>query len=47
VSTPADLRQLHKYMLETEKISAISAEMGAVVETEWPELTHKLPKKPR
>jgi hypothetical protein len=48
VMTPADLRRLHKYMLEIEKIPAISAEMRAVVESEWPELTHKLPpKKPR
>jgi hypothetical protein len=35
-------------MLEIEKIPAISEEMRAVVESEWPELTHKLPpKKPR
>jgi hypothetical protein len=46
--TPADLRRLHKHMLEFEKVSAISDEMRAVVESEWPELTHKLPpKKPR
>jgi hypothetical protein len=45
--TPADLRRLHKYMLETEKVSAISDEMRAVVESEWPELTHKLPPKKR
>jgi hypothetical protein len=37
-----------KDMLETEKVSAISDEMRAVVESEWPELGHKLPpKKPR
>jgi hypothetical protein len=48
VMTPADLRRLHKHMLEFEKVSAISDEMRAVVESEWPELTHKLPpKKPR
>jgi hypothetical protein len=46
--TPADLRRLHKYMLEIEKVSVISDEMRTVVETEWPELTHKLPpKRPR
>jgi hypothetical protein len=46
--TPADLRLLHKYMLEIEKVSAISDEMRAVVESEWPELVHKLPpKKPQ
>jgi hypothetical protein len=34
--TPADLRRLHKYMLEIEKISAVSAEMRAVGDSEWP-----------
>jgi len=43
VITPADLRRLRKYMLEIEKVSVISDEMRAVVETEWPELAHKLP----
>jgi len=41
--TPADLRLLHKYMLEVENVSFISDEMRAVVESEWPELAHKLP----
>jgi hypothetical protein len=37
--TPTDLRRLHKYMVEIEKVSAaISDEMRAVVESEWPEL---------
>ena len=40
---PADLERLHKYMLEIEGIDHISAEMRAVVESEWPELVHKLP----
>jgi hypothetical protein len=40
---PADLKRLHKYMLEIEGISVISDEMRAVVEEEWPELAHKLP----
>ena len=44
----ADLERLHKYMLEIEGVDAISDEMRAVVESEWPELAHKLPpKKPR
>ena len=48
VMTPADLRRLHKYMLDIEKVTVISDEMRAVVENEWPELVHKLPlKKPR
>jgi hypothetical protein len=32
--TPADLRRLHKYMLEIEKVTVISDEMRAVVESE-------------
>jgi hypothetical protein len=34
---------LHKYLLEKEKVSAMSDEMRAVVESKWPELMHKLP----
>jgi hypothetical protein len=45
VMTPADLRRLHKYMLDVEGIDHISDEMRAVVESEWPELAHKLPPK--
>ena len=41
---PADLRRLHKYMLEME-VTAITDQMRAVVENEWPELAHKLPPK--
>jgi hypothetical protein len=48
VMMPADLKRLHKYMLEIEHISVISDEVRAVVEEEWPELVHKLsPKKPQ
>ena len=43
VMMPADLKRLHKYMTEIERISVISDEMRAVVESEWPELAHKLP----
>jgi hypothetical protein len=42
VMMPADLKRLHKYMLEIEGIDHISDEMRAVVESEWPELAHKL-----
>ena len=43
---PADLKRLHKYMLEIEDIDHISDEMRAVVESEWPELPDRLaPKK--
>ncbi len=37
--------RLHKCMLEVEGIDHISDEMRAVVESEWPELAHKLPPK--
>ena len=43
VMLPADLKRLHKYMLDIEHIDHISDEMRAVVESEWPELAHKLP----
>jgi hypothetical protein len=43
VMMPADLQRLHKYMLDIEHIDHISDEMRAVVESEWPELAHKLP----
>jgi hypothetical protein len=42
-----DFERLHKYMLEIERVDAISDEMRAVVEDEWPELAHKLPPKER
>ena len=45
VMLPADLKRLHKYMLDIERIDHISDEMRAVVESEWPELAHKLPPK--
>jgi hypothetical protein len=45
VMMPADLKRLHKYMLEIERIDHISDEMRVVVESEWPELAHKLPPK--
>jgi hypothetical protein len=45
VMMPADLKRLHKYMLDVEHIGVISNEMREVVEELWPELTHKLPPK--
>ena len=45
VMMPADLERLHKYMLEIEGVDAISDEMRAVVESEWPELAYKLSRK--
>jgi hypothetical protein len=45
VMMPADLKRLHKYMLDIEHIDHISDKMRAVVQSEWPELAHKLPPK--
>jgi len=45
VMMPADLKRLHKYMLEIEHIGIISDEMREVIEELWPELAHKLPPK--
>jgi len=45
VMMPADLKRLLKYMQEVEGIDHISDEMRAVVESEWPELAHKVPPK--
>jgi hypothetical protein len=48
VMTPADLKRLHKELLEFERIDAVSDEMRAVIQDLWPELAHKLPpKKPQ
>jgi hypothetical protein len=38
VMVPADLKRLHKDMLEIEHIDHISDEMRAVIEDLWPEL---------
>jgi hypothetical protein len=45
VMMSADLERLHRYMLDIEHIDHISDGMRAVVESEWPELAHKLPKR--
>jgi hypothetical protein len=45
VMMPADLKRLHRYMLEVEHIGIMSDEMREVVEELWPELVHKLPPK--
>jgi hypothetical protein len=44
VMMPADLKRL-QYMLDVEHIGVISDEMREVVQSEWPELAHKLPPK--
>jgi len=43
--TSDDLQRLHEYLIEIETIAIISDEMRVVVESEWPELAHKLPPK--
>ena len=45
VMMPADLKRLHKYMLEVEHIGVIFNEMREVVQSKWSELAHKLPLK--
>ena len=43
VMMPADLKRLHKYMLDVEHVGIISDEMREVVEELWPELSYKPP----
>jgi len=40
-----DFERLHKFLLETERLSEVSDDMRELVEEEWPELLHKLPPK--
>jgi hypothetical protein len=40
VMMPADLKRLHKYMLDVEHIGIISDEMREVVEELWPQSPH-------
>ena len=43
--TPAELQRLHERLLKNDEIGGIPDDMRAVVESEWPELTYKLPGK--
>ena len=43
--TPDDLQRLSRFSAEMDSIAIISDEMRVVVESEWPELVHKLPPK--
>jgi hypothetical protein len=43
VMLQADMERLHQFMLEMEGVRVISDEMRTVIESEWPELMHKLP----
>jgi len=40
-----DFERLHKFLLETERLSEVSVDMRELIEDEWPELMHKLPPK--
>jgi hypothetical protein len=44
---PAELQAIHRYVIETPVLKAVTDEIRAVVETVWPELISKLPPKPR
>ena len=42
---PAELQLIHRYVVETPVLEAVTDEIRAVVETVWPELISKLPPK--
>ena len=44
---PAELQTIHRYVVETPVLEAVTDEIRAVVETVWRELISKLPPKPR
>jgi hypothetical protein len=43
---PAELQEIHRYVVETPVLEAVTEEIRAVVETVWPELISKLPPQP-
>ncbi len=43
---PAELQDIHRYVVETPVLEAVTEEIRAVMETVWPELISKLPPKP-
>ena len=42
---PAELKAIHRYVVETPVLKAVTEELRALVETVWPELISKLPPK--
>jgi hypothetical protein len=40
-----DFERLYKFLLETEYLPEVSDDMRELIESEWPELVHKLPPK--
>jgi hypothetical protein len=43
---PAELQAIHRYVVETPVLEAVTEEIRLAVETIWPELISKLPRKP-
>jgi hypothetical protein len=43
---PAELRAIHRYVVETPVLQTVTDEVRAAVETIWPELISKLPPRP-
>ncbi len=44
---PAKLQAIHRYVVDTPVLEAVTDEIRAVVESVWPELRSKLPPKLR
>jgi hypothetical protein len=42
---PAELQAIHRYVVETPALKAVTEEIRTVVEPVWPELISKLPPK--
>jgi hypothetical protein len=42
---PTELQAIHRYVVETPVLEAVTEEIRAVVKTVWPELISKLPPK--
>jgi hypothetical protein len=42
---PAELQAIHRYVVETPVLEAVTDEIRAVIETVWRELISKLPPK--
>jgi hypothetical protein len=42
-----DFERLHQFLLEIEGLSEVSDDVRKLVEDEWPDLVHKLPRVPQ
>jgi hypothetical protein len=45
IKTPEDLQKVRQHLLDLPVIGFIADDLRELVETEWPELVHKLPPK--